>query len=193
VAIDTSCISRALSLFCDCINSFLSSFNENLSDKKVYDVLVCYIIVMPHTKSKRVRHNDRILYYLQDDSKVSITNVLWRACIFLLVVILYLKCGAKLNDFERRILQTFLLFFPVYILFSNVQIVAAQLSLYPFFLYCFVTQILYDGIRSKFNKSLFLGFILFSSMVYFYSMLNFTLSASEGNFSRSERIKDLKM
>lgn len=135
----------------------------------------------------------RILYYLQDDSKVSIMNVLWRACIFLLVVILYLKCGAKLNDFERRILQTFLLFFPVYILFSNVGIVAAQLSLYPFFLYCFVTQILYDGIQSKFNKSLFLGFILFSSMVYFYSMLNFTISASEANFSRSERIKDLKM
>lgn len=135
----------------------------------------------------------RILYYLQNDSNVSVVKMLWRVSIFLLVVVLYLRFGAKLNDFERRILQTFLLFLPIYILFSKVEIVAAQTSIYPFFLYSFVTPILYDGIKSKFSKSMFIGFILFSGMIYFYSMLNFTISASQENSGRSERIEYLRI
>ena len=127
---------------------------------------------------------NRILFYLDDNSSVSVLKLTWRFFLFVMVTVFYLRMGYRLTDFDRKIIQFFLVFFPLFVLFQEVEIVSTQTSIYPLMLLCFIPSIVSKYLILKSSKILFFTLFITAALFYYYSVLNYTLFASEANMSR---------
>lgn len=131
---------------------------------------------------------NRILFYLNNNPEVSLLKASWRTFLFVMVLAFYLMLGYRLSDFDRKIIQFFLFFFPIFLLFQRVEIVSTQISIYPFMLLCFIPSILSRCLISKSLKILLFILFINGALFYYYSVLNYTLFASEANMDRLSEI-----
>ncbi len=129
---------------------------------------------------------ERILFYLDNNSSVSIFKISWRMSLFVIVSVIYLLIGYRMTDFDKKVIQFFLVFFPLLVLFKRVEIVATQISIYPLMLLCFIPSIVSKYLISKSLKILLFVLFITLSLFYYYSLLNYTLVASEANMSRKD-------
>lgn len=123
---------------------------------------------------------ERILFYEVQEFKIDRKLVL-RFCIFLCSCYIYIKLYSKLEKFEISLFQIVISSFIIYVYFKQVEILAAQISVYGFYFINFLLSNLLEVFENKKSKKLFLTIVIFLSLLWSFKDFHFMVKASSKN------------